>query len=99
MTPNSLPVTLSLTIDRLFTGSVVDILVVDSSVALIVVVLRKLSRSILAELQLLFEQIDSFIETLSVDFPHPRSIWKLFPKISFCLSGIQMLVHQKDKLC
>ena len=93
MTPNSLPVTLSPTFDRPFTASVVDIVVVVISVVFVAV--PKLLRSILAELQLLFEHTESFMETLSVDFPQPRSIWRLFSDVTFCLTGMYSLISYK----
>ena len=36
--------------------------------------------------------MESLTETLSVDFPQPRSIWRLFPDVRFCLIGIHILI-------
>ena len=89
LTLNSLPVTLSPTLDRLLIASVVGIAAVVTSVALIAV------ESILAELQLLLEQTESLIEILSVDLPQPRSIWNLLLDDSFCLLRIFKVNFEK----
>lgn len=89
LTLNSLPVTLSPTLDRLLIASVVEIAAVVTSVVLIAVA------SILAELQLLLEQTESLIEILSVDLPQPRSIWNLLLDDSFCLLGISKVNFEK----
>ena len=94
MTLNSLPVTLSPTLDRLFTASVVRIAAVVTSSVLIVVAFTIWLLSILAELQILLEQTESLIEILSVDLPQPRSIWKLLFGDIFCLSRISTIFRK-----
>ena len=95
LTLNSLPVTLSPTLDRLFIASVVGIAAVVASVVLIEVAFTKLLWFILAELQILLEQTESFIEILSVDLPQPRSIWNLSLDNFFRLLGMSKVNFEK----